>query len=41
MEEQNILPADYVGQRIADLRTAKKMSKEALAKKVGFGLFIG
>lgn len=35
MEEQNILPADYVGQRIADLRTAKKMSKEALAKKVG------
>lgn len=33
-ENANILPADYAGQRIADLRTAHKMSKEELAKLV-------
>ena len=32
---EHILPANYPGQRIADLRTAHKMTREELAKRVG------
>ena len=34
-QHENFLPADHIGQRIADLRNAHKMTREELAKLVG------